>query len=108
VTLPDLSAVGLELVETHVKATEEDSDASATPSEPAQRSRRRRRPRPESVVTVEEPLIMVETKAISAESAPATPEPTAPSAPHTPQDEQSESLALAETQTPPQNEKLTT
>jgi hypothetical protein len=71
---PDLSAVGLELVETH--AVEPAVTADVAPAaEPAQeplaageRSRRRRRPRVEGPSATDEPLVLVETTRLPAES----------------------------------------
>lgn len=69
--LPDLSAVGLELVETRVKVPAAADTVSTTPAQepppPVERSRRRRRPRIEQAVP-EAPLVLVETSRPLADS----------------------------------------
>ncbi|MCX7673740.1 MAG: Rne/Rng family ribonuclease [Thiobacillaceae bacterium] len=76
-SMPDLSAAGLELVETRVSApAEPETEPSA--SEPL---RRRRRPRPTTPPAVEEPLVMVETRlSASPDNGPADSPPPAPAA----------------------------
>ncbi len=105
-TLPDLSAAGLELVETHVKPVAEDTDAVAPPSEPTERSRRRRRPRPEPTTTANEPLVMVETRFVPETTQTAEPETTVEPAAQSAQAQPSQPLPLVDTQTPAQNEKM--
>lgn len=105
-TLPDLSAAGLELVETHVKPVAQDTDTVAPPSEPTERSRRRRRPRPEPTTTANEPLVMVETRFVPETTQTAEPETTVEPAAQSAQAQPSQPLPLVDTQTPAQNEKM--
>jgi ribonuclease E len=116
---PDLSAVGLEMVETHVVTSAPAADATMaveTAQEGApsgERSRRRRRPRVEAPSVAEEPLVLVETTVRPTEAYDEQeqgPEKKTTSRRTRNQAEQPnppEPLVLVETKTPNRDEQLT-
>ncbi len=117
---PDLSAVGLEMVETHAVGSAVAAEV-ATPSEPAQeplpsgeRSRRRRRPRMEGPGLSEEPLVLVETSSHpadlggeQAESRDKAMTTARRARSHTEQSNQPEPLVMVETKTTTRDEQVT-
>lgn len=116
--LPDLSAVGLELVETHVVepavAAAVSAEPAQEPSPPGERSRRRRRPRTEGPGVPEEPLVLVETSSHPADSSDEqaqSHEKSTATARHarslTEQSEQPEPLVMVETKTAARDEQVT-